>query len=273
MKTLVMKFGGSSVATPGHFAKIAEIIHRRSRSFEQIVVVVSAMANRTDELIALAKEIHPSPPRREMDMLVSAGERVSISLLAMALHAAGLEAISFTGSQSGIITTTEHTDAKIIEVRPWRLLSALETKKIVIVAGFQGVSKKGEITTLGRGGSDTTAVALGVALRAVKVEFYKDVGGIYTEDPKLQPNAQKFSNMTYDEAHHLLLRGAKVLHPRCVLLAKKNFLPLHVISFLQFSGNEQDDVFKTAGTWIGDYASSMEERECQYEEDLVESRL
>ncbi len=152
MQTLVMKFGGAAVATPAHFARIAEIINRRSRHFQRIVVVVSAMANKTDELIALAKAVHPSPPRRELDMLVSVGERISISLLAMALDAAGKEAISFTGSQSGIITTAEHTDARIIEVRPWRLLPPLEEEKVVIVAGFQGVSRKGEITTLGRGG-------------------------------------------------------------------------------------------------------------------------
>lgn len=226
-----MKFGGAAVATPAHFVNIAKIIDRRSRDCARIVVVVSAMANSTDALIALAKEVHPSPPRRELDMLVSVGERVSISLLSMAIHAAGKNAISFTGSQSGIITTTDHTDARIADVRPWRLLQQLEEGKIVIVAGFQGVSRNGEITTLGRGGSDTTAVALGVALQASKVEFYKDVDGIYSEDPKQMPEAHFFPYLTYDQALDLLKGGGRVLHPRCVMLAKKNNLPLHVISF------------------------------------------
>lgn len=257
-----MKFGGAAVATPKHFAKIADVIARRSRHFQRIAVVVSAMANKTDELIALAKEVHPSPPRRELDMLVSVGERISISLLAMALAASGKEAISFTGSQSGIITTTQHADARIVEVRPWRLLPALEAGKIVIVAGFQGVSRKGEITTLGRGGSDTTAVALGVALRADKVEFYKDVEGIYSEDPKGHPGAQLFSRLSYDDAVSLLSQGAKVLHTRCVKLAKKNHLPLHVVSFLR-AGELKD----AEGTWIGENESLSDEREVSYEEE------
>ncbi len=264
MQTLVMKFGGAAVATPRHFAKIAEIIEKRSHHFQRIVVVVSAMANKTDELIALAREVHPAPPRRELDMLVSVGERISISLLAMALKAAGKEAISYTGSQSGIITTNEHTDARIVEVRPWRLLPALEEGKIVIVAGFQGVSRKGEITTLGRGGSDTTAVALGVALRAEKIEFYKDVEGIYSEDPKGNVSAELFSKLSYEEAISLLLRGDKVLHTRCVLLAKKNNIPLHILSFLRANENNE-----CGGTWIGNTEMVSEERELLYEEEPV----
>ncbi len=264
-----MKFGGAAVATPAHFSDIAKIINKRCEYFSRIVVVVSAMAHSTDALIGLAKEVHPSPPRRELDMLISVGERVSISLLSMALHAAGKEAISFTGSQSGIITTSEHADARIVEVRPWRLLPHLEEGKIVIVAGFQGVSRKGEITTLGRGGSDTSAVALGVALQASKVEFYKDVEGIYSQDPKQYPEAQFFLHMTYDEAINLLRKGAKVLHSRCVILAKKNHLPLHVISFQRALLEPGGEFLPDVGTRIEDLLYMREENELLYEDDHV----
>jgi len=236
-----MKFGGASVATPERFAAIADVILAKQHHYPRIVVVVSAMGNTTDELLSLARKVHPHPPRREQDMLVSVGERISISLLAMALDFKGKEAISFTGSQSGIITSTEHAEAKIIDVRPHRLIQGLEAGKIVIVAGFQGVSQKGEITTLGRGGSDTTAVALGVALQAEKVEFYKDVPGIFEQDPKLHPEAAMFERMSYDQALDMTRKGAKVLHHRCVELAAKNGLPLHVLSFAD----------QAKGTWIG----------------------
>jgi aspartate kinase len=231
MSTLVMKFGGASVATPEQFAQIAEIILLRSTMYKQIVVVVSAMGNTTNELIALAKKVNSNPPRRELDMLISVGERISISLLAMALALKQKEAISFTGSQSGIITCSEHTDARIIDIRPQRLKSSLDEGKIVIVAGFQGVSKKGEITTLGRGGSDTSAVALGIALGADKVEFFKDVPGICLEDPKVHPESEVLANLSYSQALDIVNKGAKVLHPRCVALAAKNRIPLHVLSF------------------------------------------
>src|ERR1700733_7657312 len=170
-KTLIMKFGGAAVKTPESFSCLADLIIKRSQNYPRIAIVVSAMDGMTDQLIALARLVHPSPPSREYDMLVSTGERVSISLLAMALFAKGREAVSFTGSQSGIITSNQHSEARIIDVRPSRLLPCLEKNKYVIVAGFQGVSKEKEITTLGRGGSDTTAVALGIALKAEKVEF------------------------------------------------------------------------------------------------------
>ena len=245
MKTLVMKFGGASVATAGQFSQIAEIILKRSRDYSRIVVVVSAMGNTTNELIALAKEVHQDPPRRELDMLVSVGERISISLLAMALAKMGKEAISFTGSQSGIITSSHHTEARIEEVRPFRLLPHLNAGKIVIVAGFQGVSREGEITTLGRGGADTTAVALGIALGAEKVEFYKDVRGVCAEDPKKNPETISFPKLSFQEALGIVQKGAKVLHPRAVLLAEKNGLPLHVLSFKE---PENPD----AGTIIGE---------------------
>lgn len=230
METLVLKFGGASVATPSHFSQIATIILQRSLQ-ARIVVVVSAMEGSTNQLLALAKEVHPSPPPREQDMLVSVGERISIALLAMALNLKGKAAISFTGSQSGIITTSTHSDALILDVKPHRILRALDQNNIVIVAGFQGVSQQGEITTLGRGGSDTTAVALAIALNASRAEFYKDVGGIYSVDPKLDPQAEFFPYLSFEEALSILDRGAKVLHPRCVRLASKNHLPLHVRSF------------------------------------------
>jgi aspartate kinase len=244
MSALVMKFGGAAVATPEQFSKIAEIILSKLKENPKIVVVVSAMGDTTDQLISLAKKVNPNPPRREMDMLISVGERISISLLAMALSQKNQDAISFTGSQSGIITSSLHSDARIVEVRPFRLLPHLNAGKVVIVAGFQGVSREGEITTLGRGGSDTTAVALGIALGANKVEFYKDVKGICSEDPKKNPQANLFKKLEFQEALEIVQKGAKVLHPRAILLAEKNQLPLHVLSF-----NEPDNVQQ--GTVVG----------------------
>lgn len=226
-----MKFGGAAVALPEQFAQIAEIIASKQRR-ARVVVVVSAMGNATDQLISLAHQVHPSPPPRELDMLVSTGERISIALLAMALQLKGIEAISFTGSQSGIITSASHAQAKIVDVRPFRLVSSLDAGKVVIVAGFQGVSVNGEITTLGRGGSDTTAVALGVALGAVCVEFYKDVFGVCLEDPKINPSSPVVPVLSYQEALLIVEKGARVLHSRCIELAEKNNLSLHVRSFL-----------------------------------------
>ena len=252
MKTLVMKFGGASVATSSHFAMIAKKIIEAKKSYQNIVVVVSAMANETEALIKLAHEVNPSPPRREMDMLVSVGERISISLLAMALDVQGEKAISFTGSQSGIITCGRHFDARIVEVKPRRVLENLEKGLIVIVAGFQGVSRAGEITTLGRGGSDTTAVALAIALNADKVLFFKDVAGIYDHDPKVDPQARFYSSLTYSDALEIVLKGAKVLHPRSIALAKKNHMPLHVCSF-----NDVEESCKQ-GTMIGVYPKGNE---------------
>lgn len=243
MKTLVMKFGGAAVASPAHFSKIADVIISQSEDFQRLIIVVSAMGKTTDELIGLAKQVNPDPPSREYDMLVSVGERISISLLAMALARKGREAISFTGSQTGIITTETHSEARILDVRPHRLIPCLEAGKIVIVAGFQGVSTKGEITTLGRGGSDTTAVALAIAFDA-KLKFYKDVPGIYSDDPKLNSQAMIYSQLTYDEALGIANKGAKVLHPRCIALAKRNALPMHVLSF--------DSGRTHSGTFISD---------------------
>ena len=224
-----MKFGGASVASHEQFAKIADIILEKEEH-ARIVIVVSAMGDSTDQLLALARCVHPDPPPREQDMLISVGERISIALLAMALQLKGREAISFTGSQSGIITTSKHTEARITTVKPRRLLQSLNARKIAIVAGFQGVSLEGEITTLGRGGSDTTAVALAVALNASHVEFYKDVAGVYSEDPKRNPNAIRFPYLSYPEALSIMRKG-EVLHSRCIELAAKNSIPLHVLSF------------------------------------------
>ncbi len=230
-KTLIMKFGGASVATPERFERIAEIIVSRRRDYPNIVVVVSAMGNTTNDLISLAKRVHPQPPQREYDMLVSVGERISISLLAMALEKKGQVAKSFTGSQSGIITTNTHTNAEITDIKPHRLIEPLNNGSIVIVAGFQGVSQTGEITTLGRGGSDTTAVALAVALKASKVEFYKDVCGVCEKDPKINQGSTVIPKLSYKEAMDIVKRGAKVLNHRCLALAEKNSVPLHVRSF------------------------------------------
>ena len=255
MKRLVLKFGGASVASAEKFSLIAELILNRLKDVDQVVVVVSAMGNTTDELLALARKVHPSPPKREQDMLISVGERISMSLLAMALELKGKQAVSLTGSQAGLITTMDHSEARIIDVRPARVLRALSDGKIVIVAGFQGVSREGEITTLGRGGSDTTAVALAIAVKAEKVEFYKDVSGIFTADPKHAKDAQLISNLNYAEALAITKQGAKVLQSRCIDLAAKNHLPLHV---LPFSNPE------SAGTWIG--SKTREEQHPIYED-------
>ena len=228
---IVMKFGGASVATPDSFHRIAAIIAQRKAEGRPIAVIVSAMAHSTDQLIGLAQAVHPSPPKRELDMLVSTGERVSIALLAMALSLRGIDAVSFTGSQSGVITDDSHAEAKIVDVRPQRVLAAFERGQVAIVAGFQGVSRRGEITTLGRGGSDTSAVALAVALGATAVDFYKDVAGIYSADPKLHPSAELLSSLDYPDALRLCEQGAKVLHTRSVSLAEQNGVALHIRSF------------------------------------------
>ncbi len=234
-----MKFGGAAVATPQHFAKIADIILFRLKEYSRIAVVVSAMGDTTDQLISLAKQVNQEPPRREYDMLVSVGERISISLLAMALAAKGHRAVSFTGSQSGIITCSNHSDARIIEVRPHRLRPVLDASSVAIVAGFQGVSREGEITTLGRGGSDTSAVALAISLGADKVEFFKDVPGIFLVDPKENPSAPLLPRLSYEEALKIIRCGAKVLQARSVELACKNRMPLHVLSFQDFGLEKQ----------------------------------
>lgn len=251
-ETLVMKFGGAAVENPPQFSFISDLIISRLSEFSKIVVVVSAMKGMTDHLIQLAKEVHPDPPQREYDMLISVGERISMSLLAMSLCLKKQEAVSFTGSQAGIITCQKHTVAHIIDVRPQRIKTSLEKGKIVIVAGFQGVSGEKEVTTLGRGGSDLTAVALASALGAVKVEFFKDVPGIFNQNPKEFKEAECLTFLTYDEALNIVNQGAKVLHDRAIQLAAKNGLPLHVRSFMSSYGQHP-------GTFIFDSGRQRKE--------------
>ncbi len=257
MRPCIMKFGGASVAEPHCFLSIAELITEKLKKNAHLVVVVSAMGDTTNRLLDLAKSVHPNPPRREQDMLVSVGERISISLLAMALARHGCEAMSFTGSQSGIITNEDHSDAKIVEVRPKRIIETLERGQVAIVAGFQGVSRKGEITTLGRGGSDTTAVALGAALGSEVVEFYKDVGGIFESDPRLNPKARKLERLSYGEATGLMQGGARVLHSRCISLAERNGIQLQVYPF------DKSRRFEL-GSSIG--SDALRKPECTYEQ-------
>lgn len=242
MQTLVMKFGGAAFASLSQFPAIAKLITAKRKEYDRIVVVVSAMGKTTDDLIQMALQINPSPPQREYDMLISVGERITMSLLAMALEHENHEAMSFTGSQSGIITNQSHSNAQIIAVRPHRLEAGLNQGKIVIVAGFQGVSEAKEITTLGRGGSDTSAVALGLALGAAKVEFYKDVQGVFDHDPKICEHAKKFPILTYDAALDIVHGGARILHSRAIELAAKNALPLHVKSFISYANENHGTI-------------------------------
>jgi aspartate kinase len=227
---IVQKYGGTSVANVERIERVAGRIASYAKKGNRLVVVVSAMGETTDELITLARKITLSPSEREMDMLLSTGERISAALLAMALHKKGKEAISFTGSQVGIVTDTYHGKAKILTIDAKRIKKELEHGKIVIVAGFQGVSTRREITTLGRGGSDLSAVALAVRLDADICEIYTDVEGIYTADPRIIPEARKLRVITFDEMLELAARGAQVMHTRAVEVAKKFNVPLHVRS-------------------------------------------
>ena len=218
---VVQKYGGSSVADPAKLGRVADRVAETVRLGKRVVVVVSAMGKSTDELLALARSVTPAPPRRELDMLLSCGERISMALLAMALEARGLQAISFTGSQSGILTNDRHSGARIIEVRPVRIEDELARDKVVIVAGFQGMSYKREITTLGRGGSDTTAVALAAALSAEYCEICSDVDGVYSADPRVVPEAKRLDAIGYDEMQELAEHGAKVLNAQAVEWARR----------------------------------------------------
>ena len=221
--------------------RVANRIVAAKRDGNQVVVVVSAMGDTTDELIDLAEQITPIPQGRELDMLLTAGERISMALLAMAINNLGHEALSFTGSQAGVITTSAHGRARIIDVTPGRIKEALDAGAIAIVAGFQGISQDTkDVTTLGRGGSDTTAVALAAALDADVCEIYTDVDGVFSADPRVVPNARKLKTVTYDEMLELAASGAKVLHLRCVEYARRYNLPIHVRS--SFTTNE--------GTWV-----------------------
>jgi aspartate kinase len=240
---VVQKYGGSSVADAESIKRVAERIVSTRRAGDDVVVVVSAMGDSTDELRDLAQQVTPLPPPRELDMLLTAGERISMALLAMAIAALGLEARSFTGSQAGVITDSAHGNARIIDVTPGRIRQALDAGAIAIVAGFQGVSQDTkDITTLGRGASDTTAVALAAALGADRCEIYTDVDGIFTADPRLVPSASQISRISYEEMLEMAACGAKVLHLRCVEYARRYSIPVHVRS--SFSQRE--------GTWVLD---------------------
>ncbi len=246
---VVMKFGGSSVADATCIKRVANRIVDAHRSGHPAVAVVSARGDTTDELIEMAQEISDDPPAREMDMLLSAGERISAALLAMAIHELGYEAISLTGSQAGIVTDTYHTKAKILDIRPHRIQKALAEDKIVLVAGFQGVSTEQDVTTLGRGGSDTTAVALAAALGAEVCEIYTDVEGVFTTDPRMVPEARKLDSISNEELLEMAASGAKVMMTRSVEVARRYDIPLHIRS--SFTDKP--------GTWVGQEDPKMEQ--------------
>jgi aspartate kinase len=257
---VVQKYGGSSVADAGRIRAVAQRIVATREAGNDVCVVVSAMGDSTDELLDLAQQISDVPPARELDMLLTAGERISMALLAMAIAEQGHEARSFTGSQAGVITDSVHGKARIIDVTPGRIQGALEAGAIAIVAGFQGVSQDTkDVTTLGRGGSDTTAVALAAALGATVCEIYTDVDGVFTADPRIVSAARRLPATTYDEMLEMAANGAKVLHLRCVEYAKRYQMPIHVrSSFSQRPGTI------VAATWgraleVSEQESSMEQ--------------
>jgi aspartate kinase len=259
MALVVQKYGGSSVADAEGIKRVAKRIVATKRAGNLVVVVVSAMGDTTDELMDLANKVTPAPPGRELDMLLTAGERISMALLAMAIATLGMEARSFTGSQAGVITDDVHGRARIIDVTPGRISTALTEGAIPIVAGFQGVSQNTkDITTLGRGGSDTTAVALAAALKADVCEIYTDVDGVFTEDPRLVRGARRIPRITYEEMLEMAACGAKVLIPRCVEYARRYNLPIHVRS--SFSDK--------TGTWVSGHAGD-ESEEAAMEQAII----
>jgi len=228
---IVQKYGGSSVADAASIKRVAKRVVEAKRAGNDVVAVVSAMGDTTDDLIALAKKITPLPPSREMDILLTAGERISMALLAMAIADLGVEAQSFTGQQAGVITDTSHGKARIIDVAPGRIRSTIDAGAVAIVAGFQGVTQfTNDVTTLGRGGSDTTAVALAAALGADICEIYTDVDGVFTADPRIVPNARRIARISYEEMMEMAASGARVLGLRCVEYARRFEVPVHVRS-------------------------------------------
>src|SRR5688500_16202254 len=227
MAIVVQKYGGSSVADADKLRKVAERVMATRKLGHDVVVVVSAMGDTTDDLLTLAKKVSSNPDRRELDMLLSAGERISMALLSMAIRERGGDAISFTGSQSGIITNDRHIDARIIEVRPFRVQDELARGKIVVIAGYQGVSYRKEITTLGRGGSDTTAVAMAAALDAEYCEICSDVDGVYSADPRVVPAARRIATLSYEETQEMAESGAKVLNAQAVEFAKDKGIAIY----------------------------------------------
>ena len=249
MALIVQKYGGTSVADPDRMRAVAENVAFTKRHGNDVVVVVSAMGKTTDNLIKLANDVSATQPGREMDMLLTTGERISMALVSMALHDLGIEAMSFTGSQVGIITDTVHTKAKILEVKGDRVRDALAKGNVCVVAGFQGVSTEREITTLGRGGSDTTAVALAAALGADSCEIYTDVTGVFTADPRIVPLARKLAHVNFDEMLEMAGAGSKVLALRSVEFARNHNVPLHVRSSFTWE----------PGTWVTNQEPSMED--------------
>ncbi len=246
---IVQKYGGSSVANIDRIKNVARRVARYRKNGYGLVVVVSALGDTTDELMNLAHEVMPVPSKREVDMLISTGEQVSVSLLAMALHRMGVDAISFTGAQVGIMTDGSHTKARIVDVGAGRIRAELKRGKVVIVAGFQGINPEQEITTLGRGGSDMTAVALAKTLKASVCEIYTDVEGVYTADPRVVKDAKKLSRISYEEMLELASLGAQVMQARSMEVAKKFSVPLHIRSSFN---NKQ-------GTIISEEVKAMEE--------------
>ncbi len=227
MSIVVQKYGGSSVASPEKIRAVAARVMATKAAGHEVCVVVSAMGDTTDELLARAKVLSADPPRRELDMLLSAGERIAMALLSIAIRELGGDAISFTGSQSGIITNDRHSDARIIEVRPFRIQDELARGRIVVVAGYQGVSYRKEVTTLGRGGSDTTAVALAAALDAGWCEICSDVDGVYTADPRVVPEARRLPELSYEEMQEMAAAGARVLNAQAVEFAKERGIAIY----------------------------------------------
>jgi aspartate kinase len=246
--TIVMKFGGTSVADPDKVKDVARRLAAAREDGNRVVAVLSAMGSTTDDLIALAGQISSRPHPRELDMLISVGERITCALAAMAIHDLGHEAISLTGSQAGIVTDTVHGKAKIVDVRARRIHEALDQDRIVLVAGFQGVSSEQEVTTLGRGGSDTTAVALAAALGADHCEIYTDVRGVFTADPRLIPQARKLDEVSFEEMLEMASSGARVLATRSIEVARSHNVKLHVRS--TFDGE--------AGTWVREEDEMLE---------------
>jgi len=247
MPIVVQKYGGTSVGSVERLQAVADRVVRTREAGNDVIVVVSAMGDTTDDLLAMAADIADVPDPRELDMLLTAGERIAMSLLGIAINARGCRAASYTGSQAGIMTDTHHGAAKIVEIRPKRIIEALEQGYVVVLAGFQGLSMKYEITTLGRGGSDLTAVAIAGAVGADVCEIYTDVAGVYTADPRLVPTARKLDAVSYDEMLELAAVGAKVLQSRSVEVARRNGTRLHVRS--SFSDEE--------GTWVQDMGDEV----------------
>ncbi|MGB8180535.1 MAG: aspartate kinase [Acidimicrobiales bacterium] len=249
MSLIVQKYGGTSVGDAERIRAVARHVAKTRQDGHEVVVVVSAMGKFTDDLIVLAEQISPNNPAREMDMLLTAGERISMALVSMALSTVGVESASFTGSQAGIITDTSHRRAKILEMRPDRIREALDDGLVPVVAGFQGVSTERDITTLGRGGSDVTAVALAAALKADVCEIYTDVTGVFSADPRVVPKARQLKTVSFDEMMEIAATGGRVLMLRSVEFARRHNVPIHVRSSFTWE----------PGTWIVEEDPTMEE--------------